>query len=345
MDGLIVAVAVSLEPINNTLSRLAVMLFVVSTIVWLAFLVIGRRICQRALRPVTRMSEQAGRMNEQRMNERLVVPEADDELRSLGVSFNGLLTRLQEAFERNRQFAGNASHQLRTPLAAIMGQVEVSLRHPRSAEEYRDTLVKVKNGGLQLRQIIESLLFLTRADREGLAAGFEPLDVSVWIETWRQQRDYLPRIHDLKIIRPDLPCWVRAQPALLAQMIDNLVDNASKYSPERTPILLQVIRLSKQVSISVENHAKGIPAEEIGYVFDPFFRSEDSRRSSIPGVGLGLAVVRRIAEAFQAEVRVESILNKTTKFEILLPRVPDEYSSKEARQDVLPALEEKVVSA
>ncbi len=318
-ESLTITVVVSLEPIRQALTMMAITMTVVSLIVWLLSLFAGRWMCRRALKPVTSMADQARAMNADRLDERLRVSANHDELQSLGESFNGLLNRLQEAFERQSQFAGNASHQLRTPLAGIMGQVEVSLRHPRTAESYRETLVKVQSGGLQLRQIIESLLFLTRADHDALAAGFAPIDLVGAVDSWAAAREHSPRRADLRIEKPNAPLTVRAQPALLMQLLDNLFDNAVKYSPVDTPILLAIRRFEDRILLTIENRGTGIPPAEIDRVFEPFFRSEGARRSTVPGIGLGLAVVKRIVAAFGGTARVESELGRSTLFEISLP--------------------------
>src|SRR5262249_2439460 len=147
----------------------------------LAALVAGRAVCRRALAPVTRMATTARAMGAVNLGERMPVAAVNDEMADLGRSFNGLLDRLQESFERQRQFTGEASHQLRTPLAALLGQTEVALRRDRPPSEYRQTLEAVQQQARHLTQITEALLFLARADAEAAAPAAQPLDLAGWL--------------------------------------------------------------------------------------------------------------------------------------------------------------------
>src|SRR5262249_23486546 len=157
---------ISLEPVHATLNRLAVVLAILSTGLWLTAALVGRRLCRRGLAPLTRMAESARTIRAADLTQRLPPPATRDHLAELGLAFNDLLGRLQESFERQRRFTGDASHQLRTPLAAMLGQVEVVLRRDRPAEEYQRVLALVHKQAGQLHLMVEMLLFLARADAE-----------------------------------------------------------------------------------------------------------------------------------------------------------------------------------
>src|SRR5262249_52927799 len=155
----------------------------------------------------------------------------------LGRTANGLLDRLQEAFERQRRFTGDASHQLRTPLAAMLGQAEVALRRDRPPEEYRRVLALVHDQAGHLSRIVEALLFLARADAEGELAGLEVLDLARWLPEQRPRWGGHERAADLRLEQASPgPCRVKVQPVLLGQLLDNLLDNAFRYSAPGTPV-------------------------------------------------------------------------------------------------------------
>src|SRR5262249_55252998 len=158
------------------LRTVAMILAGVSIGIWLLAAAMGRRLVRRALLPVTRMAEAAGAMTAADRDQRLPIPGTGDELDALAGSFNGLLPRLHEEVERQKRFTGDASHQLRTPLAALLGQVEVALRRERPAEDYRRTLADVHEEADRLRQIVESLLFLARAESEAGRPELHPLE-------------------------------------------------------------------------------------------------------------------------------------------------------------------------
>ena len=322
----------SLIPIYSALTRLALILIGVSVGVWVMALFGGRWVCHRALRPVTRMAEQAALMSAMDMRERLAVPSTGDELSTLGQSFNGLLARLEESFERQRRFTGDASHQLRTPLAAILGQVEVSLRQPRSAHDYHETLETVHGRARHLIQIVEALLFLARSDADALPTSVTPISLTSWIlehiSTWSKH----PRAGDFRL---DLPqndsCEIAVHPVLLAQLLDNLLDNAFKYSPSDSVVTIQVARNHAGIVMTVEDSGPGIAISDRPHAFDPFFRSATARRTGVPGIGLGLAIVRRIAEAFQGRVHVSDANGIGCRIEVLWPAITEPISQKTSR--------------
>src|SRR5439155_4762880 len=136
--------------------------------IWLLALFLGRAMSRRALRPLSSMACSARAMDASDRGQRLPSATAGDELEDLARAFNGLLNRLQEAFERQRRFTGDASHQLRTPLTAMLGQIDVALRRDRQADDYRRTLDLVHGQASHLRKIVEALLFLTRADLDAV---------------------------------------------------------------------------------------------------------------------------------------------------------------------------------
>lgn len=317
-------VAESLKPIYGALTRLALILIGVSVGVWLTALFGGRWVCHRALRPVTRMAEQAALMSAMDMRERLAVPPTGDELSTLGQSFNGLLARLEESFERQRRFTGDASHQLRTPLAAILGQVEVSLRQPRSAHDYHETLETVHGRTRHLIQIVEALLFLARSDADALPTSVTPISLTSWIpehiSTWSKH----PRAGDLRLeVLENESCEIAVHPVLLAQLLDNLLDNAFKYSPSDSVVTIKVARDHVGIVMTVADCGPGIASGDRPHAFDPFFRSPTARRTGVPGIGLGLAIVRRIAEAFQGRVHVSDANGIGCRIEVWWPALPE----------------------
>ncbi len=317
---LVFVTAWPVAPVQTALRTLAWSLTGISIVIWLMAGLISRWLCRRALAPVTRMTEAARTISPADFGERLPVPPVRDELHDLAVAFNDLLTRLQDSFERQRRFAGDASHQLRTPLTAMLGQMEVALRRDREPDEYRRVLnTSVAQAG-RLRQIVESLLFLARADADTEMPGLETIPLANWLaqyltESWASH----PRFSDIQVeATGHEPTVIYAQPALLGQAVGNLLDNAFKYSPPGSRIRIQLHGQPDQVVIAVEDQGPGISADELDRVFDPFFRSAEARRFGIPGVGLGLSVTARIVSTFGGRVRA-SRTDSGSRFEILLP--------------------------
>ena len=209
--ALVLTAGASLAPMNETLRLLALTLAGLSGGLWLTAAVAGRWVCRWALAPVTRMASAARAMDAAKPGQSLPEPGTRDELDDLARAFNGLLARLGEAFERQRRFTGDASHQLRTPLTAMLGQVEVALRRDRSADDYRRVLSQVHGRAEDLRRIVEALLFLARADADATLPGTEAVDLSAWLPEQIARWSAHARAADLRLDPPDAkPLWVRA---------------------------------------------------------------------------------------------------------------------------------------
>jgi signal transduction histidine kinase len=317
-QALTVVVAAPLEPAFANLRTLALALAGVSATLWVTAALVGRRLCRRALAPVNQMAQTARVITAADLGRRLNEAGIHDELDDLARAFNDLLGRLQDSFERQRRFTGEASHQLRTPLTAMLGQVEVALRRERTPEEYRRALHAVQDQSHQMRKIIEMLLFLAQADEEAQLPDMQLIDTAGWlaehIQTWRQH----PRFGDIRMEgEPGLA--VRIHAGLLGQALDNLLDNAGKYSQPGEPILLRAFAEGTWACIAVEDQGIGLATSDIPHLFHPFFRSADVRRRGITGVGLGLAVTSRIISSFDGRIDVTSRPGQGSQFVIRLP--------------------------
>jgi two-component system, OmpR family, sensor kinase len=328
-------------PLQKSLQTLAIVLSALSLALWLSAALLGRWLCRRALTPLTRMAVAARTIHADDLGQRLPNAGTGDELEDLGGAFNDLLARLQESFERQRRFTGDASHQLRTPLTAILGQIEVLFRRDRPVEEYDRVLKLVQKQAAHLRLIVEMLLFLARADAETKLTQLETIDLSEWLADHLQTWASHARAADMKLeAASDGPYYIRAQAPLLGQLVDNLLDNATKYSGPGTPILIRICEKAGLVTLAVEDEGCGIAADDLPHIFEAFYRSPHSHRVGIGGVGLGLAVAQRVAGAFGGQLRAESQADKGSRFILQLPRatIDAAEASQERRTWTTPAI-------
>lgn len=319
-EALILSVASSMEGVRSNLRNLALTLAGLSLAVWTVCLTTGRRLCRAALQPLTDMAVAAGSIEGNEPGRRLPIPSADDELAELGRAFNGLLDRLGESLERQQRFTGDASHQLRTPLTSLQGQVDLALRQDRSPDEYRRVLTLVQSRTRHLRQIVEGLMFLSRADAEARRPALEDLAIDDWLkaylEAWPGQ-GRLQVVHDEE--PSSTPCRVLVHGPLLGELLNNLLDNAAKYSPPGSPIQVQLSRRAEALAISVSDAGPGVEPAEITRLFEPFYRTESARLQGAPGVGLGLSVAARIAAVFGGRITVDSTRGLGATFTVHLP--------------------------
>jgi heavy metal sensor kinase len=318
--SVVLLAGVSLEPMRATLRGLAATLLGLSAGLWALAALGGKWLGRRALRPVRHMAVAARGIHAGDLAQRLPLPHTGDELDDLGGAFNDLLGRLQDAFERQRRFTGDASHQLRTPLTAVLGQIDVTLRRDRSPEEYRRVLELVQGQAGRLRELVEMLLFLARADAESGMPDLETLDLAEWLPQHLRGWARHPRAMDLRMDAPATGAPLRAHGPLLGQLVDNLLDNACKYSDPGSPVVVRLAAEAGDLILEVEDAGRGIADEDLPHVFEPFYRSARAPREG--GVGLGLAVARRIALVLGGELNVASRPGQGSRFRLRLSRTP-----------------------
>src|SRR5712692_11145021 len=284
----------------------------------------GYFLARKSLAPVVAMSTQAGRIGAANLYERLPVQNDKDELGHLARSFNQLLDRLNESFDRQRRFMADASHELRTPVAILRGEAEVALSRPdRKPEEYRESLAVLRAESQRLTHIVEDLFTLARAD-----AGQYPLsphdfylDELVADCTHTTRTLALAKRITLNCdAAQELP--IHADEALLRRMILNLLDNAIKYTPEGGRVSVAGRREGGEYALSITDTGPGIPAELQPRIFERFFRADKARsraESDGGGAGLGLSIARWIAEAHRGRLELARSDASGSTFTTYLP--------------------------
>lgn len=312
-DRLLVVAARPTMELQSTLNAVALASTILPAIVWALFALVGRWLCVQALKPLAVMAHDARGMSGADVRSRLTVPPSRDELHELGSAFNGLLDRLNLSFERQQSFVGNAAHQLRTPLTALKGQLEVALRRPRESQEYIDVLRRAEHESSDLNRILESLLFLARATQSNSADTGERIALADWLPRYAERWRESPRWSDLRF-EAAAGATLSAPPKLLEQLLDNLIGNAIKYSAAGSPIACRGEVREGRTLISVEDAGMGISATDQRQIFQPFFRAEAARRTGKPGDGLGLATAHQIAQALGGRLVCASQEGKGTRF-------------------------------
>jgi heavy metal sensor kinase len=317
-DTIVVVVARSTGRLDSSLDRLAAFAAAVPAAGWIAAAALGRWFCRRALEPVLSMARNARSMSGDDFRSRLPLIGSGDELAELGVAFNTLLDRLQLSFEAQRRFTGDAAHELRTPLTVLRGQIDVALRKSRSGDEYRDTLDVLRAEAGELHEILESLLFLARADHDALAPEAEAVELRQWLQEYMKRWSDHSRAEELEVEAPHSADAV-VSPALLTRLLDNLIGNAIKYSPAGSPVVVRLSREGAEVVLSVSDRGPGLSSEEARSIFEPFYRTSSARSSGAGGSGLGLAIAARIAQVFHGRIECESGVGRGSTFSVHLP--------------------------
>lgn len=313
----------SLEALRIARRRLIVVLLLTMPVALLLGSIGGLVLANQALRPVDRITRTAERIGGGDLTERVPAPARMDELGRLAATFNQMIARLQAAFERQKQFTSDASHEMRTPLAIMRGDIEITLRRERSREEYQQVLTSTLEEIIRLSRLVEDLLMLARADvgKIELQCGQVNLtqlcrEVTEYIAPLAHQREQF--LTFTSVGEEDI--HLNADAHRLKQLLLNLVDNAIKYTEPRGTIGVSLAVEEGSAVLRVADNGRGISAEDLPRVFDRFFRrSGMASDRSAPGIGLGLSIVKWIVEAHGGKIDVQSALGQGTEFIVRLP--------------------------
>jgi heavy metal sensor kinase len=301
--------------------------------VFLALLVsipAGYLLARESLDAVAQMSAQADRIGAENLYERLPVLNANDELGRLARTFNALLDRVANAFEQQRRFMADASHELRTPVAIMRGEAEVALSEEnRTRDEYRDALEIVRDAGDRLTRTVNDVFLLARVDAGQVPLSPAPMYLDeVVAETCRAMRSLAkPRGIEVVVDVPGEQAYVGDE-ALLVRLLMNLVDNAIKYSDGDGTVAVTMRAAPTVITLTVGNGGPGIPEAARPRVFDRFYRADDARVHTAlsdgagTGSGLGLAIARWIAEVHGGSLDLTTASSTRTVFTVSLPRQP-----------------------
>lgn len=245
------------------------------------------------------------------------------ELRPLAEAMETMLQRLHQSFEQQRQFLGNAAHELKTPVAILKSTVQSLLQKPRTSAEYQAGLTQSLEDVERLEKLLQGMLRLARAEQWAygtLKRNLDPVDVVSTCEDAIEGLRGLAHAHDAEIkLNAEDGIICRADPEDLQLVWINLLENAVRYSPHGATVNVQVGRSDHRARVVVEDQGPGIPAEELPLIFERFHRGDSSRTSETGGFGLGLAIAKALVEAYGGSITPESAVGQGTRMIVDLP--------------------------
>ena len=303
------------EPLAGLLSALAL----AGPLVLVGAAAGGYVLAGRVLRPITTITDLAAQIGSTDLGRRLTLDLPDDELGRLAQTFNAMLARIDDAFERQRRFTGDAAHELRTPLSLIRSQVDLALAKPRSASAYREALQAVDGDLERMTALVGALLTLARSDAGRLVPEWAPFDLADTVQLVREQYAGLAEQAGITLTAETSPTPVVADEDLLVQVLVNLVDNALAHTPAGGAITLGCWARDGQTHLWLSDTGLGIAPEHRDRVFDRFYRVDAGRTRARGGAGLGLAICKEIADAHQGNLTLESEPGRGSRFELVLP--------------------------
>jgi len=276
-----------------------------------------------ALAPLIRLAGAAREIDVRTLERRLPIRGVDDELEDVTRAFNGVLERLDHAVGEMRQFSAALAHELRTPLAALRGEIELALGRLGTGDANRDHLASQIEEIDRLKRLIEQILTLARAEAGQIPLTFAALDAGELAAALVEQLEPVAQARGIALTCECAPgAVVRGDGEWLRRLLINLLDNALKFTHEGGRVSVRVAPAGDRVTIAVRDTGVGIASADRPHVFERFFRADPSRSSSTEGTGLGLSLVQWIVERHGGSIGLESEVGSGTTFTVTLPGIP-----------------------
>lgn len=321
-----VRVGSSLSPFRREMTRIDRLALFVASLVCVLSPLTGYWVAGTVVRPLSQLTRKAEELRPNRLDDRLPIRGADDELDQLSLTINRLLDRLARHVRQRQDFLANAAHELRTPLAALRSTIEVTLDRDRSAAEYQEVLVRLTEECDSLEALVNQLLLLAETEMPRGAAVREPVDWALVVRTAVSMFEAAAEFKGVRLTA-EIPSvlMVRANRYHLRQVVNNLIDNAVKYTLPGGAVKVDLRRLEPehQGELIVEDTGIGINSEDVPRVFERFFRADKARHrdTGVGGTGLGLSICESVVVAHGGIIGLESRLGQGTKVTVRLPLV------------------------
>ncbi|MFN0198163.1 MAG: sensor histidine kinase [Planctomycetaceae bacterium] len=288
----------------------------------------GYYLSGRTVRSIGDIIQTAARLRPNHLEERLPLRNTGDELDQLATTVNGLLDRIATYLDQKRDFLANAAHELRTPLAAIRSSVEVALNSNRTSEEYQELLIDIIDEGASLEMLVNQLLLISETEAENIKNEFHSVPIHDVVRKAVEMFIGVAESRDITLashIERDI--LVSGIQSHLRQLVNNLVDNAIKYSSPGSKVSVRLTQDHRQqhAQLEVEDNGIGISANDLPHIFERFFRAERShtRSQETVGTGLGLSICQAVVVAHRGSISCRSTPQHGTCFTVHLPLSPD----------------------
>jgi signal transduction histidine kinase len=306
-------VAMSLDDATMILTNLRNTLYIAFPLILIVLFLIARLIAGRSIKPVTMITETSRRITKDNLKDRIVLPQNKDELYVLSKTINDLLDRIENAVEREKQFTSDASHELRTPLTVLKGTLEVLIRKSRTQAEYEDKIKYSITEVNRLNNLVDQLLLLARFEDQKQSLKIEKVYLNALILDILTL--YSGKINTKKITINhsfSKDYFIESDNYLVSIIISNIISNAIKYSEEQGEISIILSKKEGKTICTISDNGIGIAAEDLDKIFNPFYRSSPTNHPEIKGSGLGLSIVKKIAQLLHTKFEIKSEINHGT---------------------------------
>ncbi len=310
-----IIVAMPLSESSTVLNNLFVILLGTFWLVLLALYYITRYIAGKSISPINKVISTAERITKENLDERIELPEHKDEIYKLTSTINDLLNRLEDAVLREKQFTSDASHELRTPLAVLKGTLEVLIRKPRDVNEYESKIKYCISEVDRMTLLIEQLLMLARFESGKVIPVINEIDLNTAMQAVIQRVKSFADEKKLSIkYDDDVKVSVHADSSMVGTIFENILTNAIKYSNENGCVNIKIESIDGKATCYIQDNGLGMTEEQASRIFDRFYRGDESRNSRTEGNGIGLAIVKKLADLQNISISVSSQVEKGTVF-------------------------------
>lgn len=317
----VVQIATRMEQAENILENFLENIFRAIPAILLLSVGCGIYVSRKPRKIIRNITSVARNITSQNLRHRLEVSPVDDEIRDLTVTLNDMMDRLERSFKHMKQFTADVSHELRNPLFALKGEIEVLLSQKREVQEYREALYECQERVDYLIKMANDLFMISRFDENKIHMNFDYLDIDEVVENVYDL--FLPMAEEKGVMltrRLSGGVTLLADNVKLSQAISNLVDNAVKFTPPGGSVDLCARKKDETAELRIRDNGQGIPPDKLDRIFERFYQV-DASRSGQKGTGLGLQICKRIVEAHKGRIRVEKNEDRGMTFVVSVPIV------------------------
>lgn len=306
----IIEVLTTKDILSSTLENILYILSFILPIVLIFAVIGGNFLIYKSFLPIENILEELKKINANDLSARLKSTQNKDEINQLIIEVNNLLERLEESFERITQFSSDASHELKTPLTIIRGEIEIALRKDRTIEEYKEALNSSLNEITIIEQTINDLLFLAKNKKDLIYEKEEIFYLDELVDESISELKGFAKLNEvtLELLVND-SAEIKGFPNLLKIAVKNAIKNAIQFSHKNSKVILTIFEKNDEIIVSVQDFGIGIPKDEQSKIFEKFYRTDKSRNKNSGGTGLGMSIMKKIIDINYGRINIESIEN------------------------------------
>lgn len=313
-----VSIAIPLKDSELVLYNLRMVLIITFPVVLIILYLLVDLLVKRNIYPINEITKTAEKITHENLNKRITLPKHQDELYMLVSTINNLFDRLQKAVVHEKQFISDASHELRTPLASMKGTFEVMLRKDREPNYYIEKISQGLEEVNRLSELSEQLLLLARYDNDSTLLNLSEFSVNDLVDNSIVRNSYILKKNKISVgVKVSSDAIIVSDRFLLEQIVDNLLSNAAKYSPEESKI--EIYWENENKKLVINDHGIGMSKDQLGNIFNRFYRADNSRNAKPQGTGLGMSIVKRLSDILGLLIHIESQPGKGTTVVLEFP--------------------------